>query len=394
MRKNTKKEITGWDLVSAIHPGEFLAETLDEFSVSQTDLAKRIGMSEKAVNEIIKGKNPITRTTASYLNNVFPFSEAYWMNLQNRYEEDTLKLQRESELKEEAKVYLCNPDLIDTYKELSKFGLVDKLRNTTSNAGNIVLNLQRFFGVSSLRNIENCHVSQTAFRKYKGRSFNKYTTTAWLQLGMSKAQKTKSKPFNKNVLKAKLEDMARLSQENSDVYLPKLEEMLKDCGIVLACMPYFKNTHAQGAATWVNPAKALIMIATTKKSEDRFWFNVFHEIGHILKHSKKEWFVDFEEPASQRDEEMEQEADLFAQKHLIPNFEYVKKSIMESEKNSTDAICTVSKKIKRSPAIIAGRIAHELEKTGESVYGAFSKTFFKDKIDYDNVLPEKQTVSV
>lgn len=393
MGKNTKKEITGWDLVSAIHPGEFLAETLDEFSITQTNLAQKIGMSGKAVNEIIKGKNPITRTTASHLSNVFPFSEAYWMNLQDRYEKDVLKLQKESELKEEAKVYLCDHDLIDTYKELSKFGLVDKLRNTASNAGKMVLNLQRFFGVSSLRNIENCHVSQTAFRKYKGRSFNKYTTTAWLQLGMNKAQKTKSKSFDKNVLKAKLEDIVQLSQENSDVYLPKLEEMLKNCGIVLACMPYFKNTHVQGAAMWVNPNKALIMIATTKKSEDRFWFNVFHEIGHILEHSKKECFVDFEKKESvlQGDEEMEKEANLFAQKHLIPDFEYVKKNIMES-KNIKHAILTLSKKIKRSPAIIAGRIAHEFEGTSGNVYGALN-IFFKNKIDYNNVLPEKQAAS-
>ena len=383
MGKNIKKEITGWDLVSAIHPGEFLAEVLDEFSITQTNLAQRIGMSEKAVNEIIKGKNPITRKTASHLSNVFPFSEAYWMNLQNQYEEDVLKLQKESELKKEAKVYLHDRDLVDTYKELSRFGLVDKLRNTASNAGNMVLNLRRFFGVSSLRNIEDCHISQAAFRKHKGQSVNKYTTAAWLQLGMRKAQKTKSRPFDKNALKAKLEDMAQLSQESSDVYLPKLEEMLKDCGIVLAYMPYFKNTHAQGAATWVNPNKALIMITTTKKSEDKFWFSVFHEIGHILKHSKKECFVDFKEGESvlQEDKKIEREANLFAEKHLIPDFRYVRENTMKSE-DIKHTIFKVSKEIKRSPAIIAGRIAHEFKKKGKNIYGDLN-FFFKNKIDYN-----------
>ena len=96
MRKNTKKEITGWDLVSAIHPGEFLVDVLDEFSITQKNLAQRIGMSEKVVNEIIKGKSPITRTTASHLSDVFPLSETYWMNLQNKYEEDVLKLKKGS----------------------------------------------------------------------------------------------------------------------------------------------------------------------------------------------------------------------------------------------------------------------------------------------------------
>ncbi|MDE0243168.1 MAG: HigA family addiction module antitoxin [Candidatus Kaiserbacteria bacterium] len=387
MRKNVKEEIKGWEMVTAIHPGEFLVEVLDEFSITQKDLAQRIGMSEKAVNEIVKGKNPITRKTASHLSNVFPFSETYWTNLQSQYEEDILKLQKESELKEEAKVYLCDPDLTETYKELSRFGLVDKLRNTASNAGDIILNLRQFFGVSSLKNVEGCHTSQIAFRKHKGRSFNRYTTVAWLQLGMKKAQKTRVGHFDKSALKTKLEDMAQLSQEDSSVYLPKLEEMLKDCGIVLAYMPYFKNTHAQGAATWVSPDKALIMITTTRKSEDRFWFNVFHEIGHILKHGKKECYVDLEEEGvSRRNERVEREADLFAEKYLIPDFARVRRSIMESE-DVKQAILNISKKIKRSPAVIAGRIAHECKKEGGNIYGhSIISVFFKNKIDYNNVL--------
>lgn len=395
MGKNIKKEVTGWELVTAIHPGEFLVEVLEEFSITQTNLAQRIGMSEKAVNEIIKGKNPITRTTASHLSNVFPFSETYWMNLQNQYEEDVLKLQKESELKKEAEIYLRDRDLADTYKELSRFGLVDTLRNTLSNAGDIVLNLRRFFGVSSLRNLEDCCIPQTAFRKYKGRSFNKYTTAAWLQLGVRKAQKTQSDPFDKSALKANLENIAQLSQERSDVYLPKLEEILRNCGIILAYMPYFKNTHTQGAATWVSPNKALIMITTTKKNEDRFWFTVFHEIGHILKHSKKECFVDFKEEGSplQENEKTEQEADVFAAKHLIPDFEHVRENIMNSG-NAKRAILKIAKEMKRSPAIIAGRIAHEYKKEGKNMYGlpAFN-IFFKNKINHTNVLPEKQIVS-
>lgn len=393
MRKKIKKEITGWDLVTDIHPGEFLADALDEFSITQKSLAQRIGMSEKAVNEIIKGKSPITRTTASHLSNVFSFSETYWMNLQNQYEEDKMKLQKESELQKEAEVYLRDHNLLDTYKELSKFGLVDALRNTASNAGAMILNLRQFFGVSSLKNIEGGHISQTAFRKYKGRSFNKYTTIAWLQLGMKKAQKTESSPFDRNTLKARLEDIAQLSQKSSDVYLPKLEEILKDCGVILAYMPYFKNTHVQGAAAWVNPNKALIMITTTKKSEDRFWFNVFHEIGHILKHSKKECFIDFGEEGSvpQRDEKIEREADLFAEKYLIPDFKYIREYVTRSG-DLKQKILKVSKEIKRSPAIIAGRIAHEYEKMGKNIYGLLN-TFFKSQIDHYNVLPEKQAVS-
>ena len=50
--------------------------------MSQDDLARRIGLSKKTVNRIVKGKDSITERTARYLHKVFPFSKEYWVNLQ------------------------------------------------------------------------------------------------------------------------------------------------------------------------------------------------------------------------------------------------------------------------------------------------------------------------
>ncbi len=92
---HTKEEkLIGWESPEAIHPGEFLIDVLDEFSMSQDDLASRIGLSKKAVNEIVKGKNSITERTARHLSKVFPFSKEYWVNLQKRYESDKVRLEK------------------------------------------------------------------------------------------------------------------------------------------------------------------------------------------------------------------------------------------------------------------------------------------------------------
>jgi len=89
-----KKEIIGWVSPMAIHPGNFLAEILEEYSLSQAELSERIGISKKVINEIVKGKNAVTSATAYKLSKVFPLTPDYWINLQKSYEADNARINR------------------------------------------------------------------------------------------------------------------------------------------------------------------------------------------------------------------------------------------------------------------------------------------------------------
>ena len=48
----------------AIHPGEFLAETLEELGVSQAAFARAIGVSPMRISHVIKGTRPVTAELA------------------------------------------------------------------------------------------------------------------------------------------------------------------------------------------------------------------------------------------------------------------------------------------------------------------------------------------
>jgi antitoxin HigA-1 len=72
--------------IPPIHPGEHLAEHLDELEISQYRLAKDIGVPPRRINEIILGKRSITADTALRLARYFNTSAQYWMNLQANYE--------------------------------------------------------------------------------------------------------------------------------------------------------------------------------------------------------------------------------------------------------------------------------------------------------------------
>ena len=69
------------------HPGEVLPEEfLKEFDLSQNRLGREIGMSPRAINEIVHGKRSITANTALRLGKFFGTSAQFWLNLQTSYD--------------------------------------------------------------------------------------------------------------------------------------------------------------------------------------------------------------------------------------------------------------------------------------------------------------------
>lgn len=72
--------------LAASHPGEHLAEFLEEYDISQYRLAHDICVPPRRINEIIHGKRAITADTALRLGEYFGTSAEFWMNLQDQYE--------------------------------------------------------------------------------------------------------------------------------------------------------------------------------------------------------------------------------------------------------------------------------------------------------------------
>lgn len=68
-------------------PGETLEELLQERKISQMELAERTGLTPKTVNEIIKGKAPITSETALLLERVLAVPARFWNGREKGYRE-------------------------------------------------------------------------------------------------------------------------------------------------------------------------------------------------------------------------------------------------------------------------------------------------------------------
>ena len=73
----------------AIHPGEFLAETLEELSLTQAEFARAIGVSPMRISHVVTGKRPVTAELALLFGRYFSQTPRYWLNLQMSYDVKT-----------------------------------------------------------------------------------------------------------------------------------------------------------------------------------------------------------------------------------------------------------------------------------------------------------------
>ncbi len=76
--------------MKSIKPGEILLEEfIKPMGLSQTAVARGIGVPPRRINEIVLGKRVITSDTALRLGKYFGVSPQFWLNLQARYDLET-----------------------------------------------------------------------------------------------------------------------------------------------------------------------------------------------------------------------------------------------------------------------------------------------------------------
>lgn len=70
----------------AIHPGEVLADELQEIGLSAAQLARLLHVPTNRITQILNGKRAITADTALRLGRWFGTGPELWLNLQKSYE--------------------------------------------------------------------------------------------------------------------------------------------------------------------------------------------------------------------------------------------------------------------------------------------------------------------
>ncbi|MDQ2731429.1 MAG: helix-turn-helix domain-containing protein [Armatimonadota bacterium] len=336
------------DEVSA--PGETLEEILEERQMTQTELAQRLGLAHKTVNEIIRGKAPLTHETALGLENVLGIPASFW----NTYEMAYREFLTRKEVAERLSEY--RPWLNDLpWKEAVKREWIGQHTSLIDQITAIL----RFFGVASPEEYKNVYGSLAV----QWKSSERYPADAnarafWLRRGEIEAAKLAVKPelewndFDQREFEQRLREIRSLTCDiEPESFVPKLQRLCAAAGVAVVFVREIDGTRASGVTFWLSPQRALIQLSLRYRTNDSLWFAFFHEAGHVLKHSKKRVFL---EQKGQEMDEQEQEANQFAQNALIPPREYM--TFKNMGKPTLPSVEAFAERVGVHPGIVVGRL--------------------------------------
>lgn len=328
----------------AVPPGETLEEIIEEKGMDQKELAVRLEMSAKTINQIIHGKAPITHETAIGLERVTGVPASFWLNREAIYRERLARIEDSKRLEADLDWLKGIPA-----KELRDRGCIQAKRRSPEMLDEVL----SFFGVTSTE----------AWRKYwaqfqdrcriAARKSNYHETrdaalATWIRLGQLEAQQVDCAPFDLRRFRDALPRIRTLTTDAPEDFVTKMKLLCARSGVAFVLVPEIKKVPWHGACWWITPDKAVIELNLRGRTEDQFWFSFFHEAGHIAKqHSKKAVFIN----TGAEDDPQEHEANEFAMDVLIPRS---RRAEIAKLHNGREIRC-FAKELGISPGIVAGQ---------------------------------------
>jgi HTH-type transcriptional regulator/antitoxin HigA len=325
--------------------------------MSQAEFSARMGLSEKAISQIINCKAPITPGTAVKIEYVLGTPASIWNNLQRDYEECLARDKSRASSDAEWEIAKRIP-----YQEVSLLGEAIGFLFPPHNDRLAAIDmLRRFFGVSSLENILNAGEAWpiAAYRSTgtsKKHAADPYAIATWLRSGEIIASKIECSTFDIKKLNQELPKIrAYLSDPNIENAWKKIVLDLLRCGVKLVAVPHMKKTYVNGAVRWIgeNPT---IIVNTRNAYVDILWFTVFHELAHVKLHGKRYACITAE-GGSFLDKPEEKEADDFAGNILIPKVAY--DNFVSDMDFREERIINFAKSIHAPMETVVGRLCHD-----------------------------------
>lgn len=323
----------------ATPPGKTIKEQLENRGMTQKEFSTRMMMSEKHISRLINGDVRLTSDVANRLEMVLGLPARFWNNLESIYREKLSKVEAENAMDKDAEIVKKIP-----YNEMAKYGWVPKTQKKVER----VLELRKYFEVVELSLLNKRNITSIACRRQAITEKADYALIAWAQQAKLESRNMDVSPINLVVLRNSLQMIRSMTLLSPEIFCPKLIEILSKCGIAVVFLPHIGGSFLHGA-TFYDKNKIVVGLTVRGKDADRFWFSLFHEIGHILL-----GHINQEDGTTEDDEK---DADRFAKECLIPT-DYMN-SFINNNKFDRNAIVLFARKIGIDPGIVVGRLQKE-----------------------------------
>ena len=325
----------------SLPPGDTIRENMDYLGMTQKELAVRLSITEKHLSHVLNGDSPITYDTALKLESVIGPSAEFWMKLETNYQLHKYRLEEEGKLEEDLAVLKNIP-----YRDMAANGWVEKERDQKKK----VYNTRDFFGVGSLSAIKKTYA--VAFRTHNSTTtISDYGVLAWLRKAEIEGIKKQVEKFDKPRLRKLVPRFRELTLLDPEEFYPELERLCAEAGIALILAEYIPKTYICGATLW-RDNRAIVALSMRGKRVDVFWFTFFHEVAHLLNHTRKEVHINFEST------DEEDQANEIASNYLISKKGYTD-FIENYNFADKDEIRKYAEKIGIATYVLVGRLQHD-----------------------------------
>ena len=290
-------------------PGDTIQEHIDFIGMSQTELAERMGRPKEKINDIIKGREPISTATAYQLEKVLDIPAGFWLNREITYRQELFEIEQHEQLKKE-KTWLNSFPI----NEMKKLGWIPD----TKEKHLLVDYLLKFFCVASTAEWNRIYIDEkisVAFKVTLAHTQSPHAISAWLRKGEIQAKEIEIEKFNKIKFKEALEEIKKMMLVNPDNTKVQLQKICAQCGVALVFTLPLPKAPISGAARWFHN-KPIIQMSGKIKPNKNFWFTFFHEAAHLILHSKKDIFLE-NVTGADVDQKKEEEANSFAEKYMF-----------------------------------------------------------------------------
>jgi HTH-type transcriptional regulator/antitoxin HigA len=290
-------------------PGETLSDILRDKAISHADFARSFGETKTGLDALLRGHVELTAQHAQKLENLFGVSSAFWLNRESQYRQDIQRIKAQEE-ESMSSQWLSELPL----KDMVNFGWLK-----STGAKPTLAECLSFFGVASVAewHTDSHHkLGLASFRTSAAFDQKPLAVAAWLRKGEIDGMAQSCKAWNSEKFYASLIQIRSLTRKKMpSEFLPELSRICGDAGVALVVARAPNGCRASGAARFLTPSRALIILSFRHLTDDHFWFSFFHEAGHILLHKKDKVFVDGLETENT---EEEQEANTFSEHVLVP----------------------------------------------------------------------------
>lgn len=292
------------------HPGALLLSEINKRGMKQKELAIRTGLSEKHISTIINGTKDISASFAHKLDIALGDENGTWAKRQAAYDDYKAQLKEQNSITdEEDSIFKKMKDIVDHF---IKTGI---MHNHCGDAEKII-QLRKVLCVNSLTVIPQITYN-AAYRAQIKSSTNidPYILFAWQRMcEIQTENEVISTDFDSNKLTAAIPGIkSQMFERDAGVMLANLKDIFAKCGIAFDVVHHFRGAPVQGFIKQTDNGKVILCVTIRGKSADKFWFSLFHEIGHLINGDLNTRFVDFDTVKT----DMENKADCFARDALI-----------------------------------------------------------------------------